>query len=83
MQARKIANRLSASCSIAPTHSDRSPSAAATPMFAAAGIVVTEISTPTSAPDLVLVSERTPANPARNATMKLNWSGFEMKSVKG
>ena len=34
-------------------------------MLAAAGIVVTEISTPTSAPDLAEVSESTPAVPAR------------------
>ena len=54
----------------APTTRRTSPSAAATPMFAAAGIVVTEISTPTSAPDLAVVSESTPAMPARKATMK-------------
>ena len=52
-------------------------------MFAAAGIVVTEISTPTSAPDLALVSDRIPATPASAATMTLNSSGLEMKSVNG
>ena len=38
-------------------------------MFAAAGIVVTEISTPTKAPDLADVSESTPAVPASAATI--------------
>jgi hypothetical protein len=37
-------------------------------MFAAAGIVVTEMRTPMSAPDLAAVSESTPATPAKNAT---------------
>ncbi len=68
---------------MAPTHSCQSPSAAATPMFAAAGIVVTEISTPINAPDFVEVSERTPTVPARHATMKLHWSGLEMNWVNG
>jgi len=40
-------------------------SAVATPLFAMAGIVVTEISTPISAPDLAEVSDSTPAVPAR------------------
>ena len=35
------------------------------PMFAMAGIVVTEISTPIIAPDLAEVSDSTPAVPAR------------------
>ena len=52
-------------------------------MFAAAGIVVTETSTPISAPDFAEVSESTPATPARKATMNENASGFEMKSVSG
>ena len=34
-------------------------------MLAAAGIVVTEISTPISAPDFAEVSESTPAAPAK------------------
>ena len=37
-------------------------------MFEAAGIVVTEISTPISAPDLAFVSESIPTIPAANAT---------------
>ena len=41
-------------------------------MLAAAGIVVTEISTPISAPDLAEVSESMPAAPAKAATMKEN-----------
>ena len=56
-----IAVRLSASCSIAPRHSSHSPYAAARPMFAAAGIVVTETKTPISAPDFAEVSESMPA----------------------
>ena len=52
-------------------------------MLAAAGIVVTEISTPISAPDLALVSESTPTMPARQATMNENASGFEMNWVSG
>ena len=35
-------------------------------MFAAAGIVVTEISTPMSAPDFAVESESMPAAPAQN-----------------
>ena len=52
-------------------------------MFAAAGIVATEISTPTSAPDLALVRESTPTTPAKNATITENSSGCEMKKVLG
>ena len=52
-------------------------------MLAAAGIVVTEISTPISAPDLAEVSERTPAAPAKQATMKEKSSGLEMNWVRG
>ena len=53
------------SWAIAPRQSAQLPRAAATPMLAAAGIVVTEISTPTSAPDLAEVSESIPAAPAK------------------
>jgi hypothetical protein len=42
---------------------------------------VTDTSTPTSAPDLALVSDSTPATPATTATKKLRKSGLEMKSV--
>ena len=52
-------------------------------MLAAAGIVVTEISTPTSAPDLAEVSESTPAAPAKQATMNEKASGLEMNWVSG
>src|SRR5918999_1064296 len=45
-------------------------------------IVVTEISTPTSAPDFAAVSDSTPAEPATNATKKLSSSGSEMNRVK-
>ena len=51
-------------------------------MFAAAGIVVTEISTPVNAPDLAVVNERVPAMPAQNATKNENVSGFEMTSER-
>ena len=50
-------------------------------MLAAAGIVVTDTSTPTSAPDLALVSDSTPATPATKATKKEKKSGWEMKPV--
>ena len=52
-------------------------------MLAAAGIVVTEISTPIRAPDLAEVSESTPAAPAKAATMKEKASGLEMNWVSG
>ena len=55
--------------------SPQSPKAAATPTFAAAGIVVTEISTPISAPDFAVERERTPAMPASTATMTEKRSG--------
>ncbi len=51
--------------------------------MAAAGTVVTEIATPTSAPDFADVSESTPATPARNATTNENRSGCQMKAVFG
>ena len=47
-------------------------------MFAAAGIVVTEISTPISAPDLAVERLSIPAAPAQAATMNANPSGLEM-----
>ena len=59
-----IATRFTTSWSAAPPASPHSPSAPATPTLAAAGIVVTEISTPTRAPDFALVSASTPAMPA-------------------
>ena len=51
-------------------------------MFAMAGMVVTEIKTPISAPDLAEVSDSTPAVPARYATKNEKKSGLEMNSVK-
>src|SRR5215218_10672263 len=50
-------------------------------MFDAAGIVVTEIRTPISAPDFALVRERIPTVPATKATKKEKKSGSEMKPV--
>ena len=47
-------------------------------MLAAAGIVVTEISTPISAPDLAVERLSMPAAPAQTATMNANASGLEM-----
>ena len=47
-------------------------------MLAAAGIVVTEISTPISAPDLAVESESMPAAPAHTATKAEKKSGLEM-----
>ena len=45
-------------------------------MFAAAGIVVTEMSTPIRAPDFADVSESMPAVPATKATKKEKKSGL-------
>src|SRR5881394_2711465 len=83
MPAITIADRLISSWAIAPRQSDQSPKAAATPIAAAAGIVVTEISTPISAPDLAEVSESIPATPAKKATMKEKVLGSEMNAVSG
>ena len=52
-------------------------------MFAAAGMVVTETSTPISAPDLAEVSDRTPAMPATKATKNEKKPGSVMKLVCG
>src|SRR3954454_13714088 len=78
-----IETRLTASCSAAPAISVQSLYAAATAILAAAGIVVIETRTPTSAPDLVLVNEIIPAIPASVATITENQSGWEMKFVSG
>ena len=51
-------------------------------MLAAAGIVVTEISTPISAPDLAVLRLSMPAAPAQAATKKLKKSGSEMMFAK-
>ena len=48
-----------------PAAVSQSPKAAAIPMFAAAGIVVTEISTPISAPDFAVLRLEHPAAPRR------------------
>ncbi len=58
----------------------QSPSAAAIPMFAAAGMVVTEIRTPISAPDFAVERLSMPAAPAQAAMMKANTPGFAMIS---
>ena len=47
-------------------------------MLAAAGIVVTEISTPMSAPDFAVDSDSIPAIPAQRATNTVNTSGLAM-----
>src|SRR3954451_2066636 len=75
--------RLMLSWVIAAGQSDQLPSAAATPMLAAEGIVVTEISTPTSAPDLAEVRESMPAAPAKEATRTEKVSGSAMNWVSG
>ena len=50
-------------------------------MLAAAGIVVTEIRTPISAPDLAVESESIPAAPAQTATIDEKKSGLAMRSA--
>ena len=47
-------------------------------MFAAAGIVVTVMSTPISAPDLAVLRLSMPAAPAHAATKNVKKSGWEM-----
>ena len=51
-------------------------------MFAAAGIVVTEIRTPISAPDFAVLRLSIPAAPAHAATKKAKKSGWEMMLEK-
>jgi hypothetical protein len=53
------------------------------PMSAAAGIVVTEMNTPISAPERGPVSEITPTMPATTATMTENRLGELMRSETG
>jgi hypothetical protein len=50
-------------------------------MFATAGTVVTDTSTPTRADERTCVSESIPTTPASEATTKPRASGWEMKAV--
>ena len=68
--------RLTASWAALPRASDQSAYASATATLAAAGTVVTEIRTPTRAPDLAAVSETIPAMPARKAITNDSGSGW-------
>jgi hypothetical protein len=81
--ARSSDTRLTASWMAAPRHSSQRPTAAATPTLAAAGTVVTEISTPTSTLDLVVVRDSIPATPASRATSTEYRLGWEMNAVSG
>ena len=47
-------------------------------MLVAAGIVVTEINTPISAPDFAVHSDSIPATPAQAATKNVKKSGLEI-----
>jgi hypothetical protein len=76
--ASRMPTRLTASWPVEPAKVSQSPSAAAIPMLAAAGIVVTLIRTPISAPDLAVLRLSMPAAPAHTATMNANVSGLEM-----
>ena len=78
-----MAQRLMTSCSAEPAASRHTPYAAATATFAAAGTVVTEISTPTSEPDFRAVIESMPATPASRPITQESASGRQMKSVSG
>jgi hypothetical protein len=51
-----------------PAPSDQLPVAAATPMLAAAGIVVTEIRTPISAPDFTIATQSPAIGPNSGPT---------------
>jgi hypothetical protein len=75
-----IAATLTPSWTADPQASSQTPYAAATATCAAAGMVVTEMSTPTSAPDFDDVSESIPATPARKPTIHDVASGCQMKS---
>ena len=66
-----IVAMLAPSCSALPAIESQSDDAADSPMSDAAGIVVTLISTPISAPDLAVVSDSVPAAPAQKATMNV------------
>lgn len=63
---------------VAPEASSQAPSAPDTPMAATAGMVVTEINTPTNAPALASVSDNVPATPASSATTPESTDGFTM-----
>ena len=71
------------SCEHAPRASAGLVMATATPMLDAAGMVVTEMRTPTSAAWRAPVSEIAPATPARTATRMAKRSGLLMKLVRG
>lgn len=75
--------RLSASCHTDSAASCQAVQETASAALAAAGTVVTEIATPTSAPDLAEVSESVPATPARKATTKESAVGCQMNLVAG
>src|SRR5690348_7000164 len=72
---------LTASWATEPVTSSHRPSPTATAAYPAAGTVVTEMKTPTSADDLPAVTDRTPAAPASSATMNDHLSGLTMNST--
>src|SRR5215218_5862338 len=73
-----MAPMFKASWPIEPRQFSQSAYAAVTPMLAAAGIVVTEMSTPISAPDFEVDSDSIPAAPAQAATKNVKKSGLEI-----
>ena len=69
------------SCAPASAASGYAPVARVSAAVPSAGTVVTEMKTPTSAPDFSVVSDSTPAAPASTATTSDQPFGLTMKSV--
>src|SRR6202034_3089773 len=74
---------LSRSWAAAPPASAQLVNATDRPRSAAAGMVVTEMNTPMSAPARASVRETTPTIPARTATMTENMSGLLIRFETG
>ena len=75
--------RFTPSWARAPGISDQTPTPRHSASVPTAGTVVTEMNTPTSGPDLEVVSASTPATPASSAIRNDQMSGCTMKSVCG
>jgi ABC-type multidrug transport system ATPase subunit len=74
---------LSRSWATAPPAADQLVKASESPRSAAAGMVVTEMNTPISAPARASVRDTTPTSPARTATITENRSGLLIRSETG
>src|SRR4051812_26084548 len=76
-----IPTRLTASCAADWAATAQSPTVAATTAKPAAGTVVTEMKTPTSAADFAETNDNMPAAPANNATTNDSGPTWKMKST--